>query len=63
MKCEYEDTCPNKTDTCEVITMTDLYAKPIIDGKFWIVEQDGIKVGLLLTAIDTIPDTTTAMHI
>jgi hypothetical protein len=27
--------------------MTDLHAKPIIDGKFWIVEQNGIKVGLL----------------
>lgn len=32
---------------CEEIIMTDLYAKPIIDGKFWIVEQDGVKVGLL----------------
>ena len=27
--------------------MTEYYAKPIIDGKFWIVEQDGVKVGLL----------------
>lgn len=27
--------------------MTELQAKPIIDGKFWIVEQDGVKVGLL----------------
>jgi hypothetical protein len=27
--------------------MTDLHAKPIIDGKFWIIEQNGIKVGLL----------------
>lgn len=27
--------------------MTDTYAKPIVDGKFWIVEQDGEKVGTL----------------
>jgi len=27
--------------------MTEIHAKPIIDGKFWIVEQDGTKVGLL----------------
>ena len=27
--------------------MTKLRAKPVIDGKFWIVEQDGEKVGTL----------------
>jgi hypothetical protein len=27
--------------------MTELHAKPIVDGKFWIVEQDGEKVGTL----------------
>ena len=27
--------------------MTELYAKPIVDGKFWIVEQDGNKVATL----------------
>jgi len=27
--------------------MTDLHAKPIIDNKFWIVEQDGEKVATL----------------
>jgi len=27
--------------------MTDLHAKPVIDGKFWIIEQNGMKVGLL----------------
>jgi hypothetical protein len=27
--------------------MTEYHAKPIVDGKFWIVEQDGVKVGLL----------------
>lgn len=27
--------------------MTEIYAKPIVDGKFWIVEQDGEKVGTL----------------
>jgi hypothetical protein len=28
-------------------TMTELHAKPIIEGKFWIVEQDGEKFGTL----------------
>lgn len=28
-------------------TMTDFYAKPIVDGKFWIVEQNGEKIGTL----------------
>lgn len=27
--------------------MAELHAKPIIDGKFWIVERDGEKVGTL----------------
>jgi hypothetical protein len=27
--------------------MTDIHAKPIVDGKFWIVEQDEHKVGVL----------------
>jgi hypothetical protein len=27
--------------------MTEIYAKPIVDGKFWIVEKDGEKVGTL----------------
>jgi len=27
--------------------MTEIYAKPIVDGKFWIVEQDGTKVATL----------------
>lgn len=27
--------------------MTNIIAKPIVDGKFWIVEQDGEKIGTL----------------
>lgn len=27
--------------------MTEIYAKPIIDNKFWIVEQDGNRIALL----------------
>lgn len=27
--------------------MTDIHAKPIVEGKFWIVEQDGEKVATL----------------
>ena len=46
-ECEYKKTCPNKTDNCEVITMTEIHAKPIVDGKFWIVEKDGNKIATL----------------
>jgi hypothetical protein len=28
-------------------TMTEIHAKPVVDGKFWIVEQDENKVGVL----------------
>jgi len=27
--------------------MTDLHAKPIVNGKLWVVESDGKKVGTL----------------
>ena len=27
--------------------MTEIHAKPIVDGKFWVVEQDGEKVATL----------------
>jgi hypothetical protein len=27
--------------------MTEIYAKPIVDGKFWIVEKDGNKIATL----------------
>jgi hypothetical protein len=27
--------------------MTEIHAKPVVDGKFWIVEQDENKVGVL----------------
>ena len=34
--------------------MTEIYAKPIIDGKFWIVEKDGSKIELnLICGLDT----------
>jgi hypothetical protein len=29
------------------MTMTEIHAKPIVDGKFWIVEQDGTKIATL----------------
>ena len=45
--CAYKDTCTIKTDTCEEPTMTEIHAKPIVDGKFWIVEQDGAKIATL----------------
>lgn len=45
--CAYEKTCPNKTAYCKEPDMTDIHAKPIVDGKFWIVEQDGQKIATL----------------
>lgn len=46
-QCNYTETCPNKTDNCEERTMTEIHAKPIVDGKFWIVEKDGSKIATL----------------
>jgi hypothetical protein len=46
-ECVYKETCPNKTENCEERTMTEIHAKPIVDGKFWIVEQDGTKIATL----------------
>jgi hypothetical protein len=43
--CKFIETCYNK-DNCEG-PMTIIHAKPIIDNKFWIVEQDGEKFATL----------------
>jgi hypothetical protein len=45
--CQFKNTCEYSTDTCQEKTMTELHAKPIIDNKFWIVEENGSKVGVL----------------
>jgi len=46
--CQYKDTCQSKTDNCWEGTMEELHAKPIIDDKFWIVEQDnGVRFATL----------------
>jgi hypothetical protein len=45
--CAYEKTCPNKTKYCKEMNMSDIHAKPIVDGKFWIVEEDGTKIATL----------------
>ena len=45
--CAYEKTCPNKTKYCKELDMTEIHAKPIVDGKFWIVEESGVKIGTL----------------
>ena len=31
----------------EVARMTEIHAKPIVDGKFWVVEEGGVKIGTL----------------
>ena len=46
-ECMYAKTCLNKTKGCKEITMTEIHAKPIVDGKFWIVEKDGSKIATL----------------
>lgn len=45
--CQYQSTCPNKTNDCQENIMTEIHAKPVIDGKFWIVEEGEKKVGVL----------------
>jgi hypothetical protein len=45
--CQYTDTCTNKTENCWRPSMTEIHAKPVVDGKFWIVEENGSKVGVL----------------
>ena len=46
MICVYNTTCPHKTKNC-LETEMNIKAKPIVDGKFWLVEDNGTKVGLL----------------
>ena len=47
-KCPYDGTCDSKNKNCnENLLMSDIHAKPIVDGKFWIVEQDGEKIATL----------------
>ena len=43
--CQYETTCVER-NTCGG-PMPELHAKPVIDGKFWIVEEDNTKIGVL----------------
>jgi len=46
--CPYEITCAAKTIGCkEENTMNELHAKPIIENKFWIIEQSGTKIATL----------------
>ena len=45
--CMYATTCPNKFTGSKENNMTEIHAKPIVDGKFWIVEQDGSKIATL----------------
>lgn len=44
-KCQYITTCEGAT-TCGG-PMPTIHAKPVIEGKFWIVEEDDQKVGVL----------------
>lgn len=46
-ECPYEATCVAKTLNCKEDNMTEIHAKPIVDGKFWIVENNGEKIATL----------------
>jgi hypothetical protein len=43
--CQYNETCPGTTVCGD--QMTVIHAKPIIDNKFWIVEEDGEQIATL----------------
>jgi len=45
--CPYESTCENKIENCWEIIMTEIHAKPIIENKFWIIEENGMKIATL----------------
>ena len=45
--CLYDETCPNKSDECWEDKMTLIQAKPVIDNKFWIVEDNGVRIATL----------------
>ena len=45
--CMYKETCPSRSEGCQEEIMTEIHAKPIVDGKFWIVEENGTKVATL----------------
>lgn len=46
--CQYKDTCPDYEKYCaKEATMTEVHTKPLIDGKFWLIEAEGEKLGTL----------------
>ena len=45
--CPYKDSCESCTDTCWEKQMTEIHAKPVIENKFWIVEENGSKIATL----------------
>ena len=45
--CQFKDTCPTRGVICMEETMTEANTKPLIDGKFWLIEAEGEKLGTL----------------
>ena len=45
--CKYKDTCPLREEYCMEVQMTEAHTKPLIDGKFWLIEAEGEKLGTL----------------
>lgn len=46
-RCAYRATCQHRYEYCMEANMTEVYTKPLIDGKFWLVEAEGEKLGTL----------------
>ena len=46
--CQYEDTCPSYHKYCaKEANMIEVQTKPLIEGKFWLIEAEGEKLGTL----------------
>jgi len=46
--CPYKTTCPGRSATCwEGDMKSKITAKEVLNGKFWIVEDNGVRVGTL----------------
>ena len=46
--CQFKDTCPSYNKYCtKEVQMIEVLTKPLIEGKFWLIEAEGEKLGTL----------------
>ena len=46
--CRFKDTCPDYDRYCaKEVQMIEVHTKPLIEGKFWLIEAEGEKLGTL----------------